>query len=135
LWNLRARTLKLTLDSVTEQDEATLVIVANGRYIGEGLALAPNADLEDGLFDVVTVGALSRWELLRFAWRLLQGRHLSLPQVQRAQAGTVEIQRIHRSHRPLPVHADDHISAYTPVRMDCLPGALRVLAPASPSGT
>src|SRR5579862_4608357 len=125
-WNLRARTLRLTLDGVEVQDESTLVIVANGRFIGEGLALASDADLEDGLFDIVTVGALSRMELLRFAWELLHGRHLRLPQVRRARASTVEIRRIHRSHRPLPVHADDHIAAYTPVRIDTLPGALRV---------
>jgi YegS/Rv2252/BmrU family lipid kinase len=129
LWNLRARTLALTLDGVEQLEEAVMVTVANGAYLGEGVPLAPNAALTDGLFDVVIVGALTRLELIRFAFAATRGLHLRLPKVRLAQAQTVEIRRIHRAHHPLPVHAGDHIVAHTPVRMDILPGALRVILP------
>ena len=42
-WSVRARTLRLTLDGVTEEDEALLVTVANGPYLGEGFAFTPQA--------------------------------------------------------------------------------------------
>ena len=132
-WNPRARTLQITLDNQLERDEAILVTVANGPYLGEGFALAPNASLTDGLFNVIIVGALSRSELFAFARAVLRGTHLELSHVRRVQAQRVEIRRVHRSHRPLPVHADDHIAAYTPATITLVPHALRVLVPPSES--
>jgi diacylglycerol kinase (ATP) len=106
-----------------------IATVSNSRFLGENWPIAPDASLEDGLFDVVTVGAMSRWELMRFAAALLRGTHLSLPRVQVRRASRVEIRRVHRVNHPLPVHADDHILAYLPVSMEVVPHALRVLAP------
>lgn len=90
-WNPRARRLRLTLDGNVQDEDAILVAVSNGRYLGESWALSPEASLEDGLFDIVIVGAMSRWELLRFGIELLRGRHLELPKVKWVQAHTVEI--------------------------------------------
>ena len=129
LWNPRARRLSLTLDGQTQEEEVILVTISNSRYIGENWAMAPDASLDDGLFDVVTVGAMTRWELMRFGLALMHGTHLSLPQVRVQRAGRVEIRRVHRVNHPLPVHSDDHILAYLPVSMEIVPLALRVLAP------
>ncbi|HLK60573.1 MAG TPA: diacylglycerol kinase family protein [Chthonomonadaceae bacterium] len=128
-WNPRARNLKLTLDGVTHSQEASVVVVSNATYLGESWPIAPEAHLDDGLFNVLIVGALSRWELIRFVFALLRRRHLALPKVQHALAKRVSIRRVHRAHHRLPVHADDHIAALLPVRMEVAPAALRVLAP------
>jgi diacylglycerol kinase (ATP) len=132
LWNPRARRLSLTLDGKGQEEEVVLVTVSNSRYLGENWPMAPDASLDDGLFDVVTVGSMSRWELMRFAAALMRGTHLSLPGVKVQRAAQVEIRRVHRVNHPLPVHADDHIIAYLPVSMEVLPLALRVLAPPAP---
>ena len=132
LWNPRARRLNLTLDGKTEEEEALLVTVSNSRFLGENWPIAPDASLDDGQFDVVTVGAMSRWELMRFGAALMRGTHLNLPQVKVRRAGQVAIRRVQRANRPLPVHADDHILAYLPVSMAIVPRALRVLAPPPP---
>ncbi len=129
LWNPRARRLSLTLDGRTEEEEVILATVSNSRYLGENWPMAPDASLDDGLFDIVTVGAMSRWELMRFGAALMRGTHLSLPHVKVQRAGRVEIRRVHRVNHPLPVHSDDHILAYLPVSMEIVPRALRVLAP------
>lgn len=129
LWNPRARRLSLTLDGHDQEEEVVLVTVSNSRYLGENWPMAPDASLDDGLFDIVTVGAMSRWELMRFAASLMRGAHLSLPGVKVQRAARVEIRRVHRVNHPLPVHADDHILAYLPVSMEVAPLALRVLAP------
>ena len=130
LWNPRARRLSLSLDGRVQEEEAILVTVSNSRYLGENWPMAPDASLDDGLFDVVTVGAMSRWELMRFAAALMRGAHLSLPQVKVQRASRVEIRRVYRVNSPLPVHADDHILAYLPVSMEIVPRSLRVLTPA-----
>jgi diacylglycerol kinase (ATP) len=132
LWNPRARRLSLTLDGQTQEEKVILATVSNSRYLGENWPMAPDASLDDGLFDVVTVGAMSRWELIRFGVALMRGTHLSLPHVKVQRASRVEIRRMHRVRHPLPVHADDHIMAYLPVSMEIVPLALRVLAPPAP---
>ncbi|HZT42175.1 MAG TPA: diacylglycerol kinase family protein [Chthonomonadaceae bacterium] len=134
-WNPTSRHLRLTVDGNEFQEEVLMLAVANAAYLGAGMEMAPGARLSDGLFDVILVGAMTRWELMRFARALRSGRHLDLPKVHRLQARAVAIRRIHRSHRPLPVHADDHIVAYTPATIEIVPGALRVLAPSFVSNT
>ena len=128
-WNPRARNLKLSLDGVTQNQEASLVVVSNSTYLGENWPIAPDASLEDGRFDILVVGALTRWELIEFVYALFRRRHLELPKVQHCLAQKIEILRVHRAHRRLPVHADDHIAGMLPVRMEVVPAALRVLAP------
>ncbi len=129
-WNPRARSLQLTLDGVPEREEVVLVSISNAAYLGEGWKIAPEARLTDGKFDVVIAGAMSRWELIRFMLAASEGKHLALPKVRRVHAGVVEIRRVHRGHEPIPVHADDHIAAHTPVRLEVVPRSLRVLTPA-----
>jgi diacylglycerol kinase (ATP) len=128
-WNPPVRNLQLTLDGVVEKDAAVWIAVSNSAYIGDNMQLAPGAKLEDGKFDVIIVGAMGRHELLQFALALHSGGHLKLPKVRRVRAGSVVIQRVHKSHRPLPVHADAEIVGYTPTRLEVIPGALRVLTP------
>ncbi len=129
LWNLRTRTLRLTLDGIIEQEAAIMVTAANGRFLGEGMPIAPAALLSDGLFDVIIIGALTHRDLPAFAWAMLRGKHLNLPSVRMRQARVVEIERVHRSHRPLPVHADDHIAGHTPCAFGIVPQSLSVIVP------
>lgn len=134
-WNVHSRTLSLKLDGVQEQDEATLVMIANSPFIGEGFTLTPQATVTDGVFDILIVGALSRHELLSFLYHVWRGTHMQLPYVRRVQAKQIEIRRIHSGHRALPIHADDHIVAHTPVTVTTLPRAIRVIVPAAETPT
>jgi diacylglycerol kinase family enzyme len=57
------------------------VAVANGRYFGGGMFIAPKAELDDGLFDVITIGDVGPGEMLLNGRRLYAGTHLELPKV------------------------------------------------------
>jgi diacylglycerol kinase family enzyme len=72
---------------------------------------------------------MDRRELLQFLVALYRGRHLELPKVRRVRARSIAIQRVHHGHRPLAVHADAEIVAYTPAHLETVPGAIAVLAP------
>ena len=56
-----------------------VVAVANGRYFGGSMKIAPRARLDDGLFDVTIVGAVSLPRLLVNARRVYDGTHIHLP--------------------------------------------------------
>lgn len=57
------------------------IMVANGRYIGGGMMIAPHAELDDGFFDVVVLGDFSTWTLLRHIPKIYRGTHLIIPGV------------------------------------------------------
>src|SRR5688572_6820733 len=63
--------------------------IANARYFGGGMKIAPDAKLTDGKFDVVGVGDLSALKLFTSAPRLYLGSHLSMPDVSHALARKV----------------------------------------------
>lgn len=70
------------------------IMVANGRYIGGGMMIAPNAELDDGLFDIVFLGDFSTLTLLRHLPKIYRGAHLRIPgvSVQRGQTVVISTQ-------------------------------------------
>lgn len=100
------------------------VAVANGRYFGGGMRIAPDAALDDGLFDVVTVEALGAMELLRHGHRLYRGTHLALPQVRVQRARRVEALPL--ADEPVLLDVDGEAPGQLPARFELLPRALRL---------
>lgn len=127
-WNPPGYHLKLVLDGVPYEKDVTMVSVCNSNFLGKRWLIAPEALLNDGLFDVVIVGALSRGELLGFLTSVLRGRDLTFSKVTLVRAKTVEISRVREGRRPLPVHTDDHIGTHLPARLEVVPGGLTVIA-------
>lgn len=77
-----AREVELIVDGASlGKGRYHLVSVANTSTTGGGMRIAPDADAEDGFLDLVTVGNLSRWELLRRFPDVYRGNHIGRPQV------------------------------------------------------
>jgi diacylglycerol kinase (ATP) len=127
-WNPPGYHLRLVLDGVPYEEDATMVSVCNSIFLGKRWPIAPQALLTDGLFDVIIVGALTRTELVGFLTAVFQGKDLTFPKVTLRRAKTVEISRFREGRRPLPVHTDDHIGAHLPVHAEVVPGGLTVIA-------
>ena len=106
-----------------------LLAVANGTTFGKGMRVAPHARPDDGLFDVVLVGAVSRWELMVRLPQVYLGRHLHARPVKHRQAREVLVEPL----APLPpLDVDGETYASGTVTFRVLAGALRV-AGAMPS--
>lgn len=69
-----------------------LVAIANGTTFGRGMKVAPQADISDGLFDVILVEGISRLRALDAIRRVYTGTHLNVEQVHHCRASTVAIQ-------------------------------------------
>ncbi|KQY58145.1 hypothetical protein ASD11_00270 [Aeromicrobium sp. Root495] len=67
------------------------VAVGNGKYVGGGAPLLPDADPFDGLLDVAVSWSTPRWHRLGYAWRLRRGRHPMRDDVVYRQATTVTV--------------------------------------------
>ncbi|MCA9885736.1 MAG: diacylglycerol kinase family lipid kinase [Anaerolineae bacterium] len=85
--------VRITLDSeLFYDDNAYIVVVANGTTFGYGMQIAPEARIDDGWFDVIVVEAMPRWEILLNLRLIYSGTHLSHPKVHTGRAKTVTIE-------------------------------------------
>lgn len=71
--------------------KAYVVAIANGTTFGHGMKIAPQAQTQDGLFDVVLVEGVSRLHILSALWRVYLGSHLNHPEVHYQRAHEVQI--------------------------------------------
>ncbi|MGH2935137.1 MAG: diacylglycerol/lipid kinase family protein [Gaiellaceae bacterium] len=101
------------------------VIVANGQYHGGAMWLAPDAQPDDGLFDVLTIGDVTKLDFATTAPKLYRGTHLSHPKVDLVRARVVAVD----AHERLPIELDGEQVGTTPARFEIMPGALRLRVP------
>jgi diacylglycerol kinase (ATP) len=111
-----------------ERREARLhdVIVANGQWHGGAMWLAPQAQPDDGLFDVVLIGDVTKWDFVTTAPKIYRGTYLAHPKVDLVRSRTVAVDAAER----LPIELDGEQVGTTPVRFEVVPAALRVRVPA-----
>ncbi len=103
------------------------VVVANGRNFGGGMIICPDAEPDDGLFDVLTIGDLTKRDLLTTLPKTYRGRHLPHPKAEVLRGAVVTVD----ADAPLPIELDGEQPGTTPVRFEIAPGALRVRVPAA----
>jgi YegS/Rv2252/BmrU family lipid kinase len=105
------------------QRRVRTIAVANGAYLGGAMRIAPDAQPDDGWFDVVTIGDVGRWLGIRSLPMLYRGTHGQLAQVEFGRARRVEIE----SEQPIGVEADGELAGTTPAVFEIVPGALQVI--------
>ena len=76
-------------------------IVANGRFFGGGMKVAPRAGIEDGLLDVLILGDFTRAQLVAQIWKIYPGLHVEHPKVLSLRGSSVEIQCANRQRLDL----------------------------------
>ena len=101
------------------------VIVANGQYHGGAMWLAPEASPDDGLFDVLLIGDVTKLDFATTAPKLYRGKHLGHPKVDLARARIVTVD----GAETLPIELDGEQVGTTPARFEVVAGALRVRVP------
>jgi diacylglycerol kinase (ATP) len=130
----RPATFELVLDGQATRLQAWLVAVANGPSYGGGMRVAPAASLDDGLLEVVVIGAIGKLEFLRTFPQVFSGRHVEHPAVAVHRAARVDLD----ADRTLAVYADGEPAGTLPATFEVRPAAVTVLAadpaPGFPAG-
>jgi len=117
---------RITVDGdLWYEGKVFLLAVANGRFFGRGMKIAPRAALDDGLADVVLVGPFPRWQLPLRMGRVFLGNHLSMADVRSCRARRVEVEAL--EDLP-PMDLDGEAFAASSGRITVERGALSVLA-------
>jgi YegS/Rv2252/BmrU family lipid kinase len=114
----------VTFDEGERRGRMHDVIVANGQWHGGAMWLAPGAQPDDGLFDVVLIGDVSKVDFVTTP-KLYKGTHINHPKVEVVRSSTVAVD----APEHLPIELDGEQVGTTPVRFEVVPGALRVKVP------
>jgi YegS/Rv2252/BmrU family lipid kinase len=99
------------------------VAVANGRFFGGGMMIAPHADPSDGRFEVVCIGDLPRPEVVKLSGKIYKGAHLAAHGVKVTHGSRVEAEPMHPWASVL-LDVDGEQPGKLPVKMTMLKGAL-----------
>ncbi len=123
---LRAHPVAIRAGGETLELEAYLVALANGAFMGGGIAIAPDARIDDGALDLIIVPRLPPHRLVRAAAAILRGR-------QRSERDVI-VRRCDDVGVSLPdtwvLNADGEQVEGSPSRFEVLPSVLRFRAPA-----
>jgi YegS/Rv2252/BmrU family lipid kinase len=133
-WSYKNQRVQLVFDGA-DRVEATIntVAVANGRYFGGAMMVAPDAELDDGQFDVIAMGDFGFGDLLTSGRRLYKGTHLTMAKVTARRARVVEAEPIDPG-AVIELDVDGENPGRLPAKFELVPSALWVVAPAGHAG-
>lgn len=118
--------MRISVDAEIRGGKTIDVVVANGRYLGGGMMMCPEAEPDDGLFDVLLIGDVTKRDLLFVLPKTYRGKHLPHPRLELLRGGTVTVD----ADEPLPIELDGEQPGTTPARFEVVPRALRLRVPA-----
>jgi diacylglycerol kinase (ATP) len=119
----KSKRIKVKVDDSYEADKLIdNVVVANGQYFGGGMWVAPRAQVDDGMFDILIIEEMGRLESLRNISKLYKGTHLQHPKVTCLHGKTVTAE----SPDTVLLDVEGEQIGRLPVRFDIIPAAINV---------
>ncbi len=127
LVKLKAWHMHIQWDDGEHQGPIYLLSVCNSPRTGALFYMAPDAAMDDGLFDVILAPELSKWEVLSILPRFFKGTHIRHPKVKHFRTTSLTVQ----SSPGTPIHADGEVlsASAESVRYEILPGKLTLIVP------
>jgi len=114
---------EIIIDGQVIHSEVLLIAIANGSSYGGGMKIAPDAINDDGLFDVCVIHRISKLKILKVFPTIFSGKHIHIKEVNMYKAKKISI----NSQLPTPVNLDGDIVGYTPLLLEIIPNAIKVL--------
>jgi YegS/Rv2252/BmrU family lipid kinase len=120
---------EVTVDGTTAAVTGYTVAVANSKAYGGGMFIAPQAELDDGRLDVMTIDGVSKLRFLLNLPKVFSGAHVGLDNVTFRSGSRIEVS----ADRPFVVYADGDPVAELPMTVEVHERSLRLIAPPSPA--
>jgi YegS/Rv2252/BmrU family lipid kinase len=115
----------VAIDGAERSFDGYSVAVANSGVFGGGMWLVPDAEVDDGMLDVVLIADQPKARYLRSLPKVFKGTHLEEPAITVVRGREISF----RADRPFTAYADGDPVADLPATVRVLPAALRVIAP------
>ncbi len=98
--------------------------VANGRIFGKGMKIAPQAKLDDGLFDFVCVKGMKFLEFCRHGWKIFLGTHLTHPKIFLLRGRKIEA--LSEENEAVLIELDGEQLGILPAEFEIIPQSLLI---------
>lgn len=125
---LTHRSVRVKLSA--QEEKLTLrthqLVIANGRYVAGPIKASEEASLQDGELTVFALGGASKGELVRAAWQWLRKRAVESRQIPFFETQNLRVESL---GRPIKANVDGEIDQKTPLEIQVLPRALKVVVP------
>jgi YegS/Rv2252/BmrU family lipid kinase len=129
VFDLDASLVKVRFDKGEEHQLSTIAFcIANARYFGGGMLIAPEAAINDGKLDVINIGDIGTAKILINGYSLYRGTHIHLSEVKSTLVQTVEIASANPS-KAIFLEIDGELPGRLPAKYEVIPDALRVRIP------
>lgn len=115
--------VKATTPDWSWEGKLRTLAVANGKYYGNGLCIAPDAIADDRLFSVFICGNVSIFDFIMHTSTLKKGRNLMMDEVEYKTAATIEFS----SKSPCPVEGDGEVLGWLPAKVSMIEKQLQFL--------
>ena len=119
---LRPLDLEITIDGNTIKRRSYWAIAANNGFIGGGMRITPDADMRDGLLDVLIIGDISKLEMVMRMPKIFKGTHLGHPKIEVIRGRNVVID----SKEPITCALDGELHGTTPLEIKLHHAKLRL---------
>ena len=116
----------LKTDEKEDAGEMMNIVVANGKYFGNGLGIAPDAALDDGYFSLITIGDISLLDYLKLMGEVKKCRRLNHPEVQYKKGRELWLDS---PLAPLPIDMDGEFVGYSPLKVSMVSQAVKFRFP------
>ncbi len=116
--------VRLKTDNFEYEGKIRALLVANGKYIGGGLGLAPDALQDDGLFSIVVAGEISVFDYLKNLGNMRKCKRINHPEMKYYSAREARIESL---SEPLPIDMDGEFIGYSPLTVTIVPKALKFI--------
>jgi diacylglycerol kinase (ATP) len=123
LFSYKNKPVVVNVENELESGRVLNVAVANGGYLGGGMHIAPQAELCDSLLDVVIVGDMGKFELLKELPTVYKGTHINHPKVRMKKATHITVESPER----MLVYADGELLGECPASFWVMPAALSIV--------
>ncbi|RAM48557.1 lipid kinase [Mastigocladus laminosus UU774] len=125
IWESRPFSAEIRLSDQSIKVKTVQIAIANGRYYGGGMTVAPDAMIDDQRLDLYSLEIKHWWEIIPLLPRMRQGRHINARNVRSVQAQEIEVY----TRKPRPINTDGEITTYTPAHFRVVPKAVAVFVP------
>ena len=122
-------TVRVRIDNGEERSLQTVnFCVANARYFGGGMMIAPDAKLNDGFLDLVNIGDIRTAKVILNAYALYNGTHTNLSEVKSSRVQKIDVSPLGKNDE-IHIEVDGELPGKLPAVYEIIPNALRVRVP------
>jgi diacylglycerol kinase (ATP) len=123
LGRYKNREVTLVVDGSEIKVSSNFIVIANAKFAGGGMMLAPHAELDDGLMDLILTDGAGRLDIIKELPRIQRGAHLQNPRVRELRAREISLE----SDPPMAIDLDGEMVGFTPALLKVVPAAVRFL--------